>query len=51
MADDKERIIAASRNAGVAATLGEILMFVDADSLIHPDTFNGVENALSSPGS
>ncbi|MCD4706897.1 MAG: glycosyltransferase [Candidatus Sabulitectum sp.] len=46
---EERRIIAAVRNAGAAAATGEILMFVDADSLIHRDTFNAVESALSAP--
>ncbi len=44
------RIIAAVRNSGAEAAGGEILMFVDADSVIHRDTFNAVEMTLSSPG-
>jgi glycosyltransferase involved in cell wall biosynthesis len=34
------RCIAAARNAGARAARGELLCFVDADSQIHPDTFN-----------
>ncbi len=36
------RCIAAARNAGAAAALGEVICFVDADSQIHPETFNVV---------
>lgn len=45
---EEKRIIAAVRNAGAAAANGEILTFVDADSLIHPNTFNVIDNAISS---
>jgi len=34
------RRIGAVRNAGAAVARGEILAFIDADSQIHPDTFN-----------
>ena len=46
----EKRVIAAVRNAGAAAAKGDILMFVDADSDIHRDTFNAVEIAMSEPG-
>ncbi len=45
---EEKRIIAAVRNAGAAAAKGEIICFLDADSQIHPDTFNAIEQALSS---
>ena len=45
---EDKRIIAAVRNAGAKVATGEILMFVDADSLIHKDTFNAVKKALES---
>jgi glycosyltransferase involved in cell wall biosynthesis len=41
------RCIAAVRNAGARAAAGEMLAFVDADSLVHPETFNAVERALA----
>jgi glycosyltransferase involved in cell wall biosynthesis len=41
------RVIAAARNGGAAHALSPILAFVDADTQIHPDTFNGVESALA----
>lgn len=47
---EDKRIIAAVRNSGAEAASGEILMFVDADSVIHRETFNEVERALSTPG-
>ncbi|MEA3266052.1 MAG: glycosyltransferase [Candidatus Fermentibacteria bacterium] len=46
----EKTVIAAVRNAGAAAAKGDILMFVDADSVIHRDTFNAVERAMSEPG-
>ncbi|MGD2135580.1 MAG: glycosyltransferase [Gemmatimonadales bacterium] len=42
------RAIAAVRNGGAAVARGEILAFVDADSRIHPDTFNAIDRALRS---
>ena len=43
---EKKRIIAAVRNAGARAAEGELLAFIDADSQIHPDTFNAIETTL-----
>ncbi|MCG6950117.1 MAG: glycosyltransferase [Acidobacteria bacterium] len=43
----EERRIAAVRNGGAAIAAGEILCFVDADSVIHPETFNEIEDALA----
>ncbi len=40
------RIIAAVRNAGAVAAQGDILAFLDADSLIHPNTFNVIAEAM-----
>jgi glycosyltransferase involved in cell wall biosynthesis len=45
---EEKRIIAAVRNAGAAVATGEIICFLDADSQIHPDTFNAIEQAISS---
>ena len=42
-----KRVIAAARNGGAAAASGEILSFVDADSRIHPETFNAIDQALA----
>lgn len=42
-----KRAIAASRNGGAACARSPILAFVDADTQIHPDTFNGIERALA----
>ena len=44
---EEKRIIAAVRNAGAAVAQGEILAFVDADSRIHPNTFNVIDHAVS----
>ena len=43
-----KRVIAAVRNGGAAVARGEILTFVDADSCIHPATFNAIEKAVES---
>ena len=45
----EKRVIAASRNGGAAAAHGEILCFVDADSVLHPDCFIAVSNAMDDP--
>src|SRR6185503_10199525 len=43
-----KRSIAAARNAGGRAALGEIVCFIDADSRIHPDTFDAIDRAMRS---
>lgn len=43
----EKRAIAAARNGGAAIARGGILCFVDADSLIHPETFNEVVATLA----
>lgn len=43
----EKRVIAAARNGGAAVARGEILCFVDADTRIHPDTFNEVRTTLA----
>ncbi|MFN2453556.1 MAG: glycosyltransferase [Pyrinomonadaceae bacterium] len=43
----EKRIIAATRNGGARAARGEILCFIDADSQIHPQTFNEIDKALA----
>ena len=43
----EERRIASVRNGGAAVAEGEVLCFVDADSEIHPDTFNAIEDSLA----
>src|SRR5947207_8989960 len=42
-----KRAIAAARNGGAAQARSPILAFIDADSQIHPETFNGIERALA----
>jgi len=42
-----ERRIGAVRNGGARAAVGEILSFVDADTRIHPETFNAIEDVLA----
>jgi glycosyltransferase involved in cell wall biosynthesis len=42
-----KRAIAAARNGGAAHASIPTLAFVDADTQIHPDTFNGIERALA----
>lgn len=43
-----KRVIAAARNAGAAVARGEVLAFVDADTRIHPDTFDAIDRAMQS---
>jgi len=44
---EERHIIAAVRNTGARAARGEFLAFVDADSQIHPQTFNVIDSRLS----
>jgi len=44
----KKRRIAAARNGGGHAAGGEIVCFIDADSAVHPQTFNVIERAITS---
>ena len=46
----EERRIASVRNGGAAVAQGEVLCFVDADSEIHPETFNAIEDSLATRG-
>lgn len=41
------RAIGAARNGGARAAQGAVLAFVDADTQIHPETFNAIEASLS----
>jgi glycosyltransferase involved in cell wall biosynthesis len=41
-----KRAIAAARNGGARVARGEVLAFVDADTSIHPETFNAIDAAL-----
>lgn len=44
---EKKRVIAAARNAGARNARGPVFAFVDADSMIHPDTFNAIDRSMS----
>jgi glycosyltransferase involved in cell wall biosynthesis len=43
-----KRRIAAARNGGGRAARGEIVCFIDADSALHPQTFNAIDRAIES---
>ena len=43
------RRIGAVRNAGAAAARGAIVAFIDADSQVHPDTFNVIAAFMTRP--
>jgi glycosyltransferase involved in cell wall biosynthesis len=43
----EKRVIAAVRNAGARAAVGEHLAFVDADTQVHPRTFVEIDKALA----
>lgn len=40
------RRIAAARNGGARASCGEILCFIDADSAVHPESFDAIDRAM-----
>ena len=44
--DVAKRAIAAARNGAAGAARGEILCFIDADSILHPETFNEIEQVM-----
>ena len=44
------RVISAVRNTGAAVARNEVLLFVDADSQIHEETFTAIERALATTG-
>jgi glycosyltransferase involved in cell wall biosynthesis len=44
----EKRRIGAARNGGGFAARGEIVCFIDADSAIHPQTFDAIDDAISS---
>ncbi len=48
IASVEKRVIAAVRNGGAALAKAPILAFVDADARIHPETFNAIDDAMSS---
>jgi glycosyltransferase involved in cell wall biosynthesis len=43
----EKRMIAAARNGGAGIARGEVLAFIDADSRIHPETFNAIDQAMA----
>lgn len=43
-----KRRIGATRNGGARASRGEILCFIDADSAVHPQTFNAIDKTMAS---
>lgn len=45
----EKRVIAASRNGGAALAHGELLCFVDADSVLHPECFLAIAKAMADP--
>ena len=45
----EKRVIAAARNGGAAVARGEILCFIDADSVLHPDSLVAVDAAMNLP--
>ena len=47
MAFTDVRRIAAARNAGAAIARGDTLAFIDADSQIHPETFNAIATFMA----
>ena len=44
---EHRRVIAAVRNSGARGAKGQVFVFVDADTRIHPDTFNAIDRTLS----
>lgn len=46
--DVATRTIAAARNGAARAARGEFLCFIDADSIVHPDTFGQIEQVMRS---
>jgi len=42
----EKRRIAAARNGGARAASGELLCFIDADSAVHPRTFDAIDAAM-----
>ena len=44
---EEKRIIAAVRNAGARNARGHILVFIDADNTINPDTFNAIDRSFA----
>lgn len=49
VAEVARRCIASSRNGGAAVAKGKVIAFADADSRIHPDTFDYIDKVIESP--
>ncbi|MCP4899325.1 MAG: glycosyltransferase [bacterium] len=47
VAQVEKRCIAAVRNGGAAIAKGDIVAFVDADTQIHPETFNAIADVMA----
>lgn len=47
VAREDRRVIAAVRNTGARTARGQILVFIDADNIMHPDTFNAIDQRLA----
>ena len=45
----EKRVIGAARNGGASVARGAMLAFIDADSIVHAETFNAIDAALSDP--
>lgn len=45
---DDHRNISATRNAGVAASIGEVVVTIDADTVMHPDALGEVDRLVDS---
>lgn len=45
----ERRMIAAARNGGAAMAVGECIGFVDADSVLHPSTFQRIIDLMDNP--
>jgi glycosyltransferase involved in cell wall biosynthesis len=45
---DEHRNIAATRNAGVAASTGDVIVTIDADTIMHPDALVEVDRLVDS---
>lgn len=46
VAQVEKRAIAAARNGAAAAARGSVLCFIDGDSILHPDTFNQIDDCM-----
>jgi glycosyltransferase involved in cell wall biosynthesis len=44
---EDKRVIAAVRNTGARNARGQVLVFIDADNIMHPDTFNAIDQRLA----